>query len=152
MSFTLITAGWLHNWQYNCTTQTQTNVRLGYIMAKYCKCCHQWLCGELVLSAACSHLVDVLVPSCQRDEPRHQRQDPDPAHHHLDHADVAPGDQWFPGLCDWIRYLLTPALSAQGDAVEDPGPLDVDGGDGPDDSHPRHRPHQAVHLRVGVDK
>ena len=47
---------------------------------------------------------------------------------------------------------MTPALSAQGDAVEDPGPLDVDGSDGPDDSHPRHRPHQPVHLRVGVDK
>ena len=31
---------------------------------------------------------------------------------------------------------MTPALSAQGDTVEHPGPLDVDGGDGPDDSHP----------------
>ena len=51
-----------------------------------------------------------------------------------------------------IRYIKVPALSAQGDAVQHPGPLDVDGGDGPDDSHPRHRPHQAVHLRVGVDK
>ena len=47
---------------------------------------------------------------------------------------------------------MTPALSAQGDTVEHPGPLDVDGGDGPDDSHPRHRPHQPVHLRVDMYK
>ena len=49
-----------------------------------------WLC---LLHVACCHLVDVLVPAGERHEPRHQRQDPDPAHHHLDHADVAPGDQ-----------------------------------------------------------
>ena len=47
-----------------------------------------------------------------------------------------------------IRYIKVPALSAQGDAVQHPGPLDVDGGDGPDHGHPRHRPHQPVHLRV----
>ena len=41
-----------------------------------------------------------------------------------------------------------PALSAQGDAVQHPGPLDVDGGDGPDYGHPRHCPHQPVHLHV----
>ena len=28
------------------TTETQTNLRLGYIMSEYCKCCHQRLYGE----------------------------------------------------------------------------------------------------------
>ena len=41
-------------------------------------------------STAWCHLVDVLVPAGERHETGHQCQDPDPAHHQLDHADIAP--------------------------------------------------------------
>ena len=43
-----------------------------------------------MVGSACCHLVDVLVPAGERQEASHQRQHPDPAHHHLDHADIAP--------------------------------------------------------------
>ena len=48
------------------------------------------LVGRSMVGSACCHLVDVLVPAGERQEAGHQRQDPDPAHHHLDHADIAP--------------------------------------------------------------
>ena len=53
---------------------------------------------------------------------------------------------WLEG---YVMVNVSPAVSAHGHTAEHPGPLDVDGGDGPDDGHGWDGSQQTIYLGTG---